>query len=161
MFDVKDIFKTTPFVLDHSNMDRLRGFVLHREKLLDQLQCNFGDIRQTPCYSSTDMVFIGFSIHVSDVFINRNMKHSIILKFDRRDYRMQVKVDTNGKLVTFYTWLYWKCDDYSIFNSRRFIELCYKFLNTYSTIRYTKIGIESRDIRKHWDKLINEVPKSI
>lgn len=146
---------------DKETRETLLDLVNHREEILDQIEGNFGDIRQRPCFGNPTNKAFGFEVLLPDFYINEDGDHTILLKFEKRKYSMQLKVSVNNR-IPYYLWLYWE-RNITLSKSRKFIETVYKFLNNFNRIQPSEEGtvVKSEDIRKNWDKLINEIPHSI
>lgn len=145
---------------NETTKELLIRLVHHRETVLEQLRANFGNIRQKPCFESFGKLS-GFEILLQDSYINGDKKYDILLKFSTQKYGLQVKVVINQR-IPLYTWLYWD-KELSVRRSRKFIETVYVFLSNFHRIPSLKQGksISSNDIRKYWDKLIDDIHQSI
>ena len=147
-------------VFDEKTRELLERLVHHREAILDHLRSNFGEVKQNPCFEVHGRLS-GFEILLQDYFINEEGDYDILLKFATDKYGIQVKVIA-GQRAPLYTWMYWK-KDLSMTRSRTFIETVFTFLTNFDRIQPREADemVNSDDIRKYWDKLVNAIPQSI
>jgi len=134
----------------------LTELVCHREELLDQMKGNFGRFKQDPAFMDTDWKYTGFHFKVKDIYVDPKHGGLITMSFDKRSYALgftyRRPVSSNSHWCRLYA-------DFNIPNSKKFIELCARFLDTFDT--EIDVITESNKIDPYWEKLKSEIFVSI
>lgn len=143
------------------NITKLNALIEHREALRGQIKGNFGTYKMSRVFMGLDFDYIGFHFFVNDVFIEWDPNKQITLNFDHRIYSMGFSFIRKRGLGGYGMRLSLDAK-FNVDNSRKFIELCYRFLNNYETIflknHYVK---EPEKISERWNKMKNEISLSI
>ncbi len=85
----------------------------------------------------------------------------ITLKFDPKKYSMGFSFLRRKGEGKYSMWLGLDAK-FTVDNSRKFVELCYRFLNNYYTIFPERCRVKQpHKINERWDKMKNEISLSI
>jgi len=143
------------------NIAKLNSLIEHREALRGQIKGNFGKYKMSTIFMDVDFKYDGFKFFIIDLFIEWDPNKEITFNFSHRKYSIGFSFIRRKGEGGYSIWLSLDAS-FNIENSRKFIELCYRFLNNYETIFLKRKWVkEPEKISERWNKMKNEISLSI
>ena len=132
--------------------------MFHREAIIDQMNGNFPGFIQKPCITAgIDLKYSGFHFHINQKILEENSEYPIILKFDKTRYVLQffVKKPDGFSCVNLES-----NSEFTVQNSKLFIEACYQFLTDIYPNRFGGRQVKLiTAIVSVWDRFMPKIMK--